>query len=313
METDRRRFLNLTLTAASASVLTGCVGGDGTDGDEGDGTGGDGGDEPAQSEPAEFGYETWVPTGEYSNIGYADLSRLREHGSLETDAGTARVAGDAGPNFADVDAYISTAGPGVFGATETDGNGGDAFDAYHGSFDAEALTSEITDQLSEPEETESNGYTVLRGTETDEQGEPTDETVEAVVSDSFVIASKAEERAVRVLEAALGETEREADTTQGGELIQGLDEYADDPSLVIFNYGTVNTKYSFVETRDGVLKRVDVAVQRDAETARNVSEEYNKYNDTDITATVEGRTVIIVDEVSLRDVETYFSDAGRFP
>jgi len=306
MET-RRRFLSLTLSAASVTAVSGCVGGDGEDGDDTE----DDGEGTTQPEPAEFGYETWVPTGDYGNLGYADLSRLREHGSLETDAETATVVGEVGPSFSDVDAHISTDEPLSFGAADTDGS--DAFDAYHGSFDAESLTAEITDQLSEPEETESNGYTVVRGTSTDDQGEPTGET-EAVVADSFVVSSRSEGVATNVLEAALGEAEREADTAEGGELIQGLGEYAEDPHLVVFNYGSRNTKYSFVETRDGVLKRVDVTVQPDEETARNVSEEYTKYNDTDITTSTEGRILIINDEVSLREVENaYLSERGRFP
>lgn len=324
--------MKLTFAAASAPVLSGCVGGEG-DGDEGDGD-----DGPTTPETAEFGYETWVPAGKYANIGYADLTRLREHGSLEIDSETATVVGEEGPAFADVDAYISTDSGGVSvtpdsevtnhgggeGTEDTEGTPTGAFDAYHGSFDAETLTEDIADELSEPEETESNGYTVVRGTKTDEEGEPTGEKLEAVVADSYVISSSTEGAATRVLDAALGDAEREAETEDSGEFIQGLDEYADDPFLVVFHDPTNfnRSKYRFVEVRDGVLTFVNVTEQQDEETAKEVEPEYNdsmKYNDTDpgeenTKTRVEGRNLILIEERSLSEIENfYFAEGGIFP
>ena len=303
MENDRRSFVKLVSAAASASLLSGCLDGNQNNPENGTGDGdGDGSDTP---EPAEFGYKTWVPAGEYANLGYADLARLREYASLEIDSETASVVGDVGPQYADVNAYISTDSTG-------------AFDAYHGSFDADALTTDITDQLTETEETENERYTVITGTKTDEEGEPTDETVEAVVSDSFVVSSESDEGAVRVLDAALGETEREVNTVRGSELIQGLDEHADNPPFVVFNYGTKNAAYTFIEeNEEGSLEFVEVAFNEawSEETAEEVRREFDcqsKYNDTSelencASAEREGTTVIITSEAEDLSgyIETY--------
>lgn len=304
METDRRRFLSLALSAASVATLSGCVGDDGNEdgnGDESDG--------PSASETAEFGYETWVPTGEYMNLGYADLTRLRNKGSLRMDTETASVVGEAGPQYADVDAYIST-------------DSEDAFDAVYGSFDTGALTQEISDELAEPEETESNAYTVVEGTKTDEQGEPTDETVEAVVSDTFVVSSSTDGVPTRVLDAAVGDADREADAEGDSELIGGLDEYTTDPFAVVFNYGSLNSKYRFVEERDGTLTHVNVTVQRDEQTARSIEPDYNdsmKYDDVEpgeesTMTKVEGKNLILIEKRPPGRIENlYFSDGGIFP
>jgi hypothetical protein len=303
METDRRRFLSLALSAASAATLSGCVGENGNGDGNGDET-----DGPSASETAEFGYETWVPAGEYMNLGYADLTRLRNKGSLRMDTETASVVGEAGPQYADVDAYIST-------------DSEDAFDAVYGSFDTGALTQEISDELAEPEQTERNAYTVVEGTKT-EQGEPTDQTVEAVVSDTFVVSSSTDGVPTRVIDAAVGDADREADAEGDSELIAGLEEYTTDPFVVVFNYGSLNSKYRFVEERDGALTHVNVTVQRDEETARNVSIEQDpsrKYDDIsdeedNITTRVEGRNLIIIQEMSFRSIENfYFSEGGIFP
>jgi len=214
-ETDRRRFVKLALVSVSAVSVAGCL--DGGNGDDGTP---DGDAEPDTPETADFGYKTWVPVPEsgYTSLGYADLGRLRGEAELERDGETATVAGDAGPSFADVDRLISTGGE-------------DGFTALSGSFDADALVEEIADELVAAEEDEHEGFAVVRGNdpldeETDDEAEvsargtqyeptvtPTQSGTgerEVVVSDGFVV-SGSRGTATRVVDAALGETEREAD------------------------------------------------------------------------------------------------------
>ena len=230
MKMDRRRLLKIALMGVASTPASGCVGGP-----EGspDANTTDGGTADPEAEPAEFGYETWVPAGGYQRIAYADLGRLRDRRTLETDEETATLAGDAGPSFADVDGYIST----------------DTDNAYSGSFDAEALASGVSEALSAPEESEYKGYTVVRGT--GEGG-----TVEVVVSESFAVSStQGEGGATRYVDAALGEVERSAEVS---EPIQNLSEYVEDPLLVVFTPGGIRVDYRFVEENDGRLDYVEV-------------------------------------------------------
>jgi len=264
---ERREFVKFAL--ASAAVTSGCIG------DGGEGGNDDGADGSTTQEPAEFGYETWVPTGEYTNVAYADMTRLREKKTLEIDTETATVTGDVGPKFADVDGYIST------------GNN-EPFDAYHGEFDSETLLSDVSGALSETEETEHEGYSVVRGTE----GENT--TKEVVVSDSFVVYSPRQGGATRVVDAALGKTDRQVEES---DLMQGLNEYAEDPPLVVFNRAG-NAAYRFLQENNGTLEFVEVAPQENVETAEKVLRDYDcqsKYNDSLCTTIAErqGRNVII--------------------
>jgi len=230
MSMDRRRFLEIGLAGAAFASASGCLGGTG---DSRDDNSTDGGAETPDAEPAEFGYETWVPSGGYRRIAYADLARLRDWKTLETDDRTAALAGNAGPSFADADGYIST----------------DAEDAYSGSFDAEALASAVTEALSGVEESEHRGYTVLRGTDDGTNKE-------IVVSDTFVVSSsQGEGGATRYVDAALGEAERAAEASR---IVQGLSEYAEDPLLVVFTPGGLSARYRFVEVSEGRLDLVEV-------------------------------------------------------
>ncbi len=241
MKMDRRRLLKIALMGVASTSASGCVGGP-----EGspDANTTDGGTADPEAEPAEFGYETWVPAGGYQRIAYADLGRLRDRRTLETDEETATLAGDAGPSFADVDGYIST----------------DAENAYSGSFDAEALASGVSEALSAPEESEYNGYTVVRGG--DEGG-----TVEVVVSDSFAVSStQGEGGATGYVDAALGEAERAAEVS---EPIQDLSEYVEDPLLVVFTPTAFSVRYRFIEATGGRLDYVEVTQPLNSEESRN--------------------------------------------
>ncbi|MDZ7687343.1 MAG: hypothetical protein U5J64_01240 [Halobacteriales archaeon] len=316
---ERRRFLRLA-AGVSVGVASGCLGGEDDSEDE------DGTDAPDISETAEFGYETWVPTGDYMNAGYADLARLREHGTLELDEETVRVVdgedgGRVGPSFSDVDAYVST-------------DSTDAFRAYHGSFDADALAEAVEDELVGAERDEHRGYAVVRGSEPSEEppGEETEASVntqagggerEVIVADSFVVSSSSG-TATRVVEAAVGEADREADTS---ELVQGLGEYADDPPVVSFNYGSGNTAYKFVRTADEGFEFVEVAynarwTDEDIEEVVRRNDCRSKYgNETGVDlsncrprAERQGDSVVITTPVRLDDVEsTYFTEGGLMP
>lgn len=287
---DRRRFLRVALGAVSVSA-SGCVGGsDDNSGSEGTDNG--------EAEPAEFGYKTWVPAGGYNKIAYADLGRLRDRRTLETDEETATLAGSAGPAFADVDGYIST-------GTEN---------AYSGSFDAEALASGVSEALSAPEESEYKGYTVFRGTA--DGGD----TVEVVLSESFAVSSQGEGKATGYVDAAVGEAERAAEASQ---IIQGVSEYTEDPLLVVFTPGGFSARYRFVEVTEGRLDLVTVTEPAlDNEESRNRflnRSPRRKYNESTLTPEERNTTAEIRGDVGVLSspagdidslLEEFFIDSG---
>ena len=304
---NRRRFVKLALAGASAAFVSGCLDGDGAEGDDGNGDG----EAPDTAETAEFGYENWVPTGSYANLGYADVARIRESATLERDGETAAVAGEAGPDFADVDGYIST-------------DGEDGFTALGGSFDADTLVDEISDELVAVEETEHEGFAVLRGNEpadahddevevsTRDAETPTQTDTETgerevVVSDTFVVASS-RGTATQVVDAALGEADREADES---ELVQGIEDYVDSPIGVLFNYdGTKNAAYTFIQERDdGVLEFVEVAVYPDEEFAEEAYEGYPGRDMDDVRLELDGRFLLIATEEDPAGVESLLFDS----
>lgn len=250
--------MRLAVAGAALTPASGCLGGSGETGNESDMDGKESGGSGA--ELAEFGYETWVPASGYRRIAYADLAGLRDWTTLETDDQTATVAGGVGPTFADADGYIST----------------DAEDAYSGSFDAESLASGVADALSDTEEAEHKGYTVVRGTEGDGA------TVEVVLSDSFAVSSsQGEGGATRYVDAALGEAERAFDASQ---VIRDISEYAEDPLLVVFTPGGIGVDYRFIEETEGRLDFVEVTLSLpNSEEARmdflNRTSPRRKYNE----------------------------------
>lgn len=291
---DRRRFVKFALGAVSVSA-SGCVGGSD---DSPDTSNTDGGTAGSDAEPAEFGYKTWVPAGGYNKIAYADLGRLRDRTTLETDEETATVAGDFGPTFADVDGYIST----------------DTEDAYSGSFDADALASGITDALSDTEETEYRGYTVIRGTEDGTNKE-------VIVSGSFVVSSQGEGGATGYVDAAVGEAERAAEASQ---IIQDISEYTEDPLLVVFTPGGLDARYKFVEATEGRLDYITVTppVLRDEGSRNrflNRTSPRRKYNESTLgsaarntTAEIQNNTGIVSSPTDDIDslLEEFFMETG---
>lgn len=251
---ERRRFVSLAASAAAAGA-TGCLGG----GDDvGDGDGG-------PQETAEFGYGTWVPSGDYRAVGYADLASARGLTGLSVDGGERGFVGDAAVPYTDVDALITTGGARVF-------------EAYAGSFEASYI---VDDAFPDAETSEHAGYTVASG---DVGGE----AVEVAVSDSEVVVSRGGEGATPVVDAAVGDAPRQADE---GDIISGLSEYADEPLAVVFDFGDGNAAYQFAEERDGGVAFVEVAVLPSEEDVENTIEEDYSYSDgrlEDLNMTVEG-------------------------
>ncbi len=266
---ERRRFVKL---AAAASVVTaGCLD-----------------DDPEEEPPeaAEFGYENWLPAGGYSRVGYADLERMREDGGLSRDGETRTVVGDSGVDYADIDAYLSA-------------DGDRSFVAFSGSF-SDDLAEDFSDALDDSETTDDRGFTVVTGT-VEGVG------FEVAVSGDAVVAA-GEGDATRVLDAAFGETDRQA---EDDEVIGELSDFAEDPFAVVFNYGP-GTVYQFADAREDGPVFVEVSDFLDEDEAEEYEYPGEEYDDVNVER--DGTMVVIETEDTMSGVESLFlGDSGILP
>lgn len=275
----RRSFVRL---AAAATVLTaGCLD--------------DEPDEEETPETAEFGYQNWLPIGDYSRVGYADLERMREEGGLSRDGDTWTVVGETGVDYGDVNAYLSAEGE-------------RGFLAFSGSFD-EDLADDFAEELDSPETTVDHGYTVITGTSDGISFEValSEDTVVASNEGDVTLASGGGD-ATTVLDAAVGGTTRQY---EGDELLQGFEEYAEEPIAVLFDYG-IGTPYQFADIRDDGIFFVEVSEFPDEESVEEYEYPGEEYDDVNVER--DGTTVVIETEETVSGAESLFlGDGGLLP
>jgi|GEM_PF-5741002 len=275
---ERRRFVRLAVvsTAVGATGVAGCLGDGGEEEDTND-----------QPQAAEFGYTTWLPSGEYRLVGYFDLGATRELTGLSRDGQERSLFGETTVPYADIDAMMSA-------------TGGSEFEAYTGAFDVSP-----GDVFPDSEVSEYAGFTVAGGN-VDGEG------VELAASEDFVIVGndgtgREGTSATEVINAATGDASRQADE---GDIIPGLSEYAQgEPLAVQFDYGVGNTVYQFSEERDGRVAFVEVAILPDEQAVeQTIEDDYNysdgRLEDLNMSVRGEGRRLIIENLQSPGSVES---------